>query len=481
MTEISISRALRSGILWSSVNAILSQASGFVIFLILARALPPELFGVVALSSVIADFLANEGRYAGMDAVIQAKGYDRKTLNSAFYGLLSVALPFAALLVAAAPLVADYQNAPLIRYFMPIFGLMLLATPWLSVMDALIMKDLGFKTFTQRNIVSTFAGGAAGIMLAFTPWAIWALVVQRVVSVLAVLLFEYRYTRWRPGFDADWHIARNILRRFLPLWSVAALSLSTQRAVVLIFGLRYDERTVGLFRAADRIGETMQGPLIGPLFSLWLPLMTKVRGDIAKEQEVYVAIIRTAAFVSLPAFTGLFVVSDDIVALLLPHAYYGVAPIIRSVAIISLMIPIAWFNPIAMNALNLNRASLKYSIAVAVTCITVLLCLPKISPQAAIIWMSAPALVYGIAGNLFLHKRLKLSHLSVYRGLAPAAIGSAFMGLATWWTRSEMLDWNIGFRLGLTILIGVIAYLGWLGTFHRQWTAERVKLLLGRS
>ncbi len=84
--------------------------------------------------------------------------------------------------IAAAPLVADYQNAPLIRYFMPIFGLMLLATPWLSVMDALIMKDLGFKTFTQRNIVSTFAGGAAGIMLAFTPWAIWALVVQRVVS-----------------------------------------------------------------------------------------------------------------------------------------------------------------------------------------------------------------------------------------------------------------------------------------------------------
>ncbi len=36
------------------------------------------------------------------------------------------------------------------------------------------------------------------------------------------------------------------------------------------------------------------------------------------------------------------------------------------------------------------------------------------------------------------------------------------MGLATWWTRSEIPDWNIGFRLGLTILIGVIAHLGWL-------------------
>uniref|UniRef100_UPI0012B5B775 oligosaccharide flippase family protein n=1 Tax=Rhizobium leucaenae TaxID=29450 RepID=UPI0012B5B775 len=185
-------------------------------------------------------------------------------------------------------------------------------------------------------------------------------------------------------------------------------------------------------------------PLIGPLFSLWLPLMTKVRGDLVKEQEVYVAIIRTAAFVSLPAFSGLIVVSDDIVALLLPHTYNGVAPIIRAVAITSLMIPISWFNPIAMNALNMNRASLKYSIAVAMTCITVLLCLPKISPQAAIIWMSVPALAYGLAGNLFLHNRLGLSHLSGYRGLAPAVIASAFMALATWWVRSEMLDWSIG-------------------------------------
>ncbi|MBB4571759.1 hypothetical protein [Rhizobium leucaenae] len=44
-----------------------------------------------------------------------------------------------------------------------------------------------------------------------------------------------------------------------------------------------------------------------------------------------------------------------------------------------------------------------------------------------------------------------------------------------------MLDWSTGLRLGLTILIGVIAYLGWLGLFHRQWTTERVNLLLGRS
>lgn len=481
MTEISISRALRNGIFWNSVNAVLSQASGFVIFLILARALPPELFGLVALSSVVADFLSNEGRFAGMDAVIQENSYDRKTLNSAFYGLMCVALPFAVALVVAAPFVADFQNAPLIEYFMPIFALMLLATPWLSVMDALIMKDLGFKIFTQRNILSTFVGGAAGIMLAFTPWAIWALVAQRVVSILTVILFEYRHTRWRPGLESDLRRSTSILRRFVPLWAVAALSLSMQRAIVLIFGIRYNETTVGLFRASDRISESIQQPLIGPLFALWLPMMTRVRGDIAKEREVFVAIIRTSAFVSLPAFAGLIVVSDEIVQLLLPHTYAGVAPILRSVAISSLMIPICWFNPIAFNALNMNKTSLKYSAAVAVSCIVVLLCLPEISPQAAILWMSLPALIYGIIGNVILHRRLQLSSADLYLGLAPAAIASVVMGLVAWWAKTEMAHLNVGLRLALIIVVGVVAYMGWLSTFHHQWMRERLRLLSGRS
>ncbi|WFU89830.1 oligosaccharide flippase family protein (plasmid) [Rhizobium sp. CC1099] len=482
MSETSLATALRNGIAWNTINAIFSQSAGFVIFLVLARMLEPAVFGAVALSAVIADFIANDGRYAGMDAILQRGDFDKKSLNAAFISLSLVASPFALFLVMAGPLIAGFENAPLVGYYMPIFGLLLLFTPWLSVMDALIMRELGFKTFAKRNMISTLAGGIAGITLAFSPLAIWALPAQRIVSTMAVVVFEFRHTGWLPGRHTKKGACREILRRFLPLWMVAAINISMQRAAVLFFGIRFDGATVGLFRAADRISESLQNPLVSPLFALWFPLMSKVRGNLAAEREVFTAIIRTAAFVTLPAFTGLIVVADDAVALLLPSSYAGVAPILRAVAITSLMIPIVWFNPIAMNALGLNRMSLQYSIIVALTCIGALVVIPTSTPGAAILVMSSPALVYGVIGNVLLLRRLNLQAKVHYMGLAPAAAAALAMGVVVYYVQATaMVGMQSSFRLAISASLGMVIYFGWLTCFSRSWMIERIQLLRGQD
>lgn len=482
MSDISIARALRNGIAWNTINALFSQTAGFVIFLVLARMLDPAIFGAVALSAVLADFIANEGRYAGMDAILQRRDFDGKTLNAAFISLSAIASPFSLILILAGPLLAGFENAPLVGYYMPIFGVLVLFTPWLSVMDAIIMRDLGFKTFAKRNMLSTLAGGVAGIALAFSPFAIWALPAQRVVATLAVVLFEFRHTGWLPGLSSPADIRRDILRRFLPLWMVAAINISMQRAAMLVFGIRFDGVAVGLFRAADRISESLQNPMISPLFALWFPLMSKVRGNVTAEADVYTAIIRTSAFVALPAFTGLAIVADDVVAVLLPGSYAGVAPILRAVAITSLMIPVVWFNPIAMNALGLNRISLQYSVVMATTCIAALILIPTATPATAVLVMSAPALPYGVIGNYLILRRLNLTLVEHYRGLLPAALSSLVMGIVTWYVQATALGYSAPLvRLGISASLGILIYLGLLACFSRNWMAERIHLLVGRS
>lgn len=482
MSDISIANALRNGIAWSTINALFSQTAGFVIFLVLAHMLDPAIFGAVALSAVLADFIAVDGRYAGMDAILQRGGFDRRTLNAAFISLSVVAFPFAFLLILAGPLLAGFENAPLVGYYMPTFGILVLFTPWLSVMDAVIMRDLGFRAFAKRNMLSTLVGGMAGIVLAFSPLAIWALPAQRVVATLTVVLFEFRYTRWLPELSSQSDARRDILRRFFPLWMVAAINISMQRAAMLVFGIRFDGAVVGLFRAADRISESLQNPTISPLFALWFPLISKVRGNVTAEAYVYTAIIRTSAFVALPVFTGLVVVADDLVAVLLPASYAGVAPILRAVAITSLMIPVVWFNPIAMNALGLNRMSLQYSVAVAVTCIAALILIPTATPATAVLVMSAPALPYGVIGNYLLLRRLKLKLSEHYLGLLPAALSCLVMGIAAWHIQSMALAHSDPLiRLGITTSLGILTYFGLLACFSRNWMVERIHLLIGRS
>ncbi len=478
---MTIGKSLHNSMVWNALNLLTTQLSGFVIFIIIAGRISPEVFGLVALAAVFADVLTNEGRTAGMDAIIQENAFDGKSLNSAFYSLMVVVAIFSAAMIVSAPYFAELQGKPLIGQFMPVFGILILFIPWLSVMDALIMRNLEFKVMTQRNMVSTLLAGAAGIGCAFSDWAIWALIVQRCVSVIVTLVFEYWHTRWHPGLHADRHRSMSILRRFFPLWAIGAFSLLLHRVATFVFGLRYSANVLGLLRAADRINESVQAPLVSPLYALWLPLMTRVRGEIDKEREIYIAIIRTAAFLSMPAFAGLIVVADDVVMLVLPERYAGVASLMRVLSIVSLTIPFVWFNTLAMNALNMNRTSLVFSMISVSGCIAVLLLARDATPEAALLLMSAPALLTGIVGNMIIHRRLKLSHWESYRGLIPAIMAAAVMGCTTAWIHDRMIDWSSAARLAVCVVTGVAIYFGWLTVFHRPWLLERIALLRGHS
>ncbi|MFC7289998.1 oligosaccharide flippase family protein [Hirschia litorea] len=476
-----VAKAMQSGILWNLLNAFASQGAGFFIFLLLAARLPPEIFGVVALASIVADMVSIEGRYSGMDAIVQAKRYDNKYLNSSFLSFQAVAFISMLLLVISAPFVARVYEAPLLMQFMPVFGLMLLPIPWLAVMDALIMKNLGFKELTQRNILGTVLGGVAGVIVAFSPWLVWALIVQRIVTLIVSIVFEYLHTKWAPNFRLDLLESKDFTKRFFPLWIVSTLNLAMPRIATMVFGLRYGSEVVGLLRAAQRIDESLRGPIISPLQGLWFPLMSKVRGDLEKEQEVFLSIMKTAAFVALPAFTGLWIVADDIVAVILPQTYAGVGPLMQAVAIVALLIPLSWFNSLSMNALEMNKAAFFYTLITVTASTIALLAFKNAEPDMAIIIMAVPGIFIGIGGNLLVVRRLKLSLVKHYIGLFPAIFAAVIMGCCVWMSRELMADWSALPRLIVSSLVGVIVYGGWIAVFFPNWMKKRINLLRGRG
>ena len=476
-----ISRMIRGAMLWNLLSFVASQGAGFVIFLVIATRLPPEIFGVVALATLSADFLAVDGRYAAMDAVMQAGRYDKTYLNSAFIGFFLLASALALITWIAAPFVGAAYDAPLVATFMPLFGAMLLPIPWLAIMDALMSRNLQFRELTQRNVAGTLVGGLVGIALAFSPWLLWALFAQRLAALVVTTVLEIFYTRWVPGLEFDRKSIFDFLRRFFSLWVIGALNLLIGRATMLLFGIRYDAVTVGLARAANRIAETIQGPIVSPIMGLWFPLMSKVKGDLAGEREVYNSILRTAAFVVLPAFAGLAITTNDVVALLLPHQYAGVAPLMQATAITFLLIPIVWFNAIAMTALGMNRISLMYTVALVSTSLITLFAFSTVSPSQALLNMAIPAFIVGIVGNIVLNRRLQQPHGHHYAGLAPAILATTAMAAITFMVHGALHGSNPVVRLTACVITGGVVYIGWLGVFHRRWLKDRIALLRGRS
>ncbi len=476
-----VAKAMRSGLAWNLLNTFASQGAGFVIFLILAVKLEPEVFGLIALATIMADMVAIDARNAGMDAIVQAKRYDSEYLNSSFLGFMGIAITSMLILIISAPVLAHIYDAPMLMQFIPVFGVMLLPIPWLAVMDAIIMRNLGFKELTQRNILGTVIGGAAGIATAFSPWMIWALVVQRVVSLIVAIVFEYLHTKWAPNFRLSLLEGRDFLKRFAPLWAVATLNIAMPRIATMVFGIRYGAGEVGLLRAALRIDESLRGPLISPLQGLWFPLMAKVRGHLEKEQEVYLTILRTAAFVSLPAFVGIALVADDVVSVILPETYSKVGPLMQAVALVALLIPISWFNSLSMNALEMNKEALVYTIVNVIAATLALLAFSNAAPNHALLIMAAPGVLIGVGGNIVVMKRLQLSLIKHYLGLFPAVFAAFIMGLCVWVVREFIHDWPPIARLVISAIVGIAIYGGWIAAFFPNWMKERINLLRGRG
>lgn len=476
-----VAAMMQRAVLWSTLNFVVTQSAGTVIFLIIAAQLPVHVFGVIALSTVAADFVSMEGRYAAKDAVIQTGRFDAASLNVAFTCFQMLVIVTAVVLAALSPFIGSIYNEPLVATFMTLFGLMLLPIPWISVMEALMLRDLKYRQMTERSVVATLAGGAVGIAVAFSPWFIWAILAQRIFGQIVQVALLYRFTHWLPGISFKWATAKDFLKRFFSLWLVKTLIITIGRVTLLIFGLRYDVATVGLLRANNRITEAVQGPAIAPLIDLWFPLMSKVRGDIDGEREVYNSIVRTATLIALPIFAGMAATAGDIVALLLPERYAGVAPILQASSLTFLLIPVLWFNNVALNSMGLNKLSLAYTVALVATSLLFLFASNGASPPQVILLMSIPAAIVGIAGNVIINRRLKQANFTYYLGLLPAALATITMTAATLAVGYGLRDLAVLPRFAVCVAVGGAAYFGWLVLFHRRWFMECVQLLISRQ
>lgn len=471
---------MRKAVLWNTLNFIFAHGASIVIFLIIASRVPPHVFGVIALAALAADFVSMDGRYAAKDALLQARRFDDPYLNAAFTSFVGLAVVITIILVILTPYASAAYDEPLVATFMPLFGLMLLPVPWLAVMDALMLRDLRYKEVMQRNVAATLISGAIGIGLAFSPYLIWALFAQRLTSMLVQNVLLYHFTRWFPRLSFQWRVAIDFLRRFLALWAINTLVVFIGRITLLVFGFRYDITTVGLLRAANRITEAVQGPVVTPLMGLWFPLMSRVKGDLAAEREVYDSILRTASLISLPAFAGLAIVAPDLVSLALPPQYEGVTPILQATSLTMLLVPVLWFNNAAMTAMRMNKVSLAYTLVLVVSSVVALLLSQDASAAETILIMAIPAGIVGIAGNIILNRRLDQTNTTHYSGLLPAVLATIAMSAATIGASNLMGDWQALPRLLASAGVGISVYGAWLMTFHREWFMNCVHLLIDR-
>jgi PST family polysaccharide transporter len=311
------SKAEKRAIVWSVLNALGTKGTSLLVYLLLARLLGPDAFGVVALglaASTLVEALC-EHRLGAI--LIQRPRLEAAELNSVFCFQTGAGLLGALLLTAAAGPIAGLAAEPRLASVLPWLALAMLFNTSTFVHDALLRRELRFKALTMRNLAANILGGAVGVAMALTGWGMASMVAMVVVSALAGALVLWTASRWRPS--GAWNAAA-----FKPLYQdarhVAATSILGTLALqanMFIVGHVFGAGVAGLYSFALRIYDVLMRVTTFSFSEAAFPILAKKTAEAERYRSSFVELLGSAGKLTV----GLLMISAGLVPLAVPLVF----------------------------------------------------------------------------------------------------------------------------------------------------------------
>ncbi len=423
-------RQIAHGVLWSSLANWTRQAIALAVFVVLARLLEPEAFGLLALASIFVRLARVLVQESLGQALVQRAELSKAHLDAAFWGGLAISGGLAIVLIVIAPLASRTFSVPeltsVLRWLSPVIVLNALV----GVHIALLQRSMNFRPLALRMLIASSLGGAAGIALAATGFGVWSLVVQQLVDALAAALIFWRTTRWRPGLSISRIHLGELLQFGRHVAGTGLMQFANQRADTVIIGLYLGTAAVGLYHLAQRILQITADLSISAVGAVALPAFSRLQKDSIRLEETFLAGLRLTSAATFPLFLGLAAVAPLLVPGLLGQKWQDAVMPLQILLLAGPALTIGYFTS------NLFLAMGKPHWRLLLMCGSVLF---NVSLFLLVVDYGIAALAAVFVGriylfiplNLLLARRLiELRTRRLFGALTAPAVGSAIMVLS---------------------------------------------------
>jgi O-antigen/teichoic acid export membrane protein len=327
---------------WSALSEIAARAITPFVFVVLARLLTPEDFGVVAIAAIVISFSQVFWEAGLSKALIQRQGeaseIDR-VANVVFWTNIALGLVIYGLLFAAAGWIAalfgDPRAAPVIR----VQGLQIIVAALTSVHVALYQRALDFRTLFWVRVFTVGVPGLASIPLAWLGYGYWALVAGTVFGSLAQLIVLWCKSPWRPSPHYDAALARQLGRFGLWVSAEGLLAWGFLWVDVLIVGAFLGAHDLGLYRTGNVFLGSAFALLLSPVLPVLYSSFARLQHDRKALVETLLKVNKLLAMIALPLGVGAFLLAGPLADLIFAAKWRGIAPVI---GILGLTQAIGW-------------------------------------------------------------------------------------------------------------------------------------------
>ena len=476
---MSIHRQFGSGVAWMAAGNWIEQGINFALFVILARLLGAEAYGLMAMAAAFVLIGEALVRDSFSDFLIAAKDPQPGHFNATFWILALFGLGLGAAMALAAGPLADLYGEARVSAPMRALAASIPMIALTAVPVAMLRREMRLRVLALRAVAGVIGGGLVALALALSGFGVWALVAQRLVQVLINVAMAWLAVAWRPGAPprgAEGRAQAASVLRFggAVLWLRAGEIAAVQLPLALI-GARLGPAAAGVFSLAWRVVEIGSFLIVTPLRLASQPAFAAMRRAGGDPAGLLLDVERLAGMVALPAFAGLAALAHPVVALMFGPGWAEAGAPLGVLAFLG-----AYF--------CIEKVHQAYCLAMGQARATALLAWAEALAASGLVWLAAPFGPMAVAGAVvaafLLLWGLRLRTVAALAGLSaprlarvhlPPLIGAGLMAALVHFAPPWLGATRPIAALGLGAGLGALAFF----LFALAFMPDRLRLLRG--
>ncbi|MBP5578265.1 MAG: lipopolysaccharide biosynthesis protein [Ruminococcus sp.] len=455
----------------------------FIVTVLLARILGPEVSGSVALVQIFITIM-NVFVDSGLgNALIQKKDADDLDFSSVFFFNMLICIVLYLIMFVSAPFIADFYNKPgLTAGLIRVLSLVIIVSGVKNVQQAYVSRNMLFKRFFFSTLGGTIGAAVIGLTMALLGFGIWALVAQMLFNTLVDTVILWITVKWRPKKMFSFERLKGL---FSFGWKILVSSLIDtvyNDLRQLIIGKLYSSSDLSYYNQGKRFPKLIVDNINASIDSVLLPTLSKAQDDRSAVKNMTRRAIKVSTYLMMPCMVGLAMCADSLIYLLLGDEWMPCIIFLRVFCFTFAFYPIHTANLNAIKAMGRSDLFLKLEIIKKVVGLTAIL---------ATMWISVKAMAYSFLFtsiccqiiNAWPNKKLLgYSYIEQLKDMLPQICLSLVMGAAIYCV--EFLGFGSVITLCIQIVLGAVIYAGaskLLKIDSFEYMLATVKKLIGKG
>ncbi len=394
-----------NAIKWQSTGTIFIQIISWASTIIVIRLLTPSDYGLLGMAFPLLFFLQMISTWGFGSAIIQCKDLDKTKIQQLF-GFIVLSLTFSFVLIyLTAPFIGSFFNEMRLVPIIRLLGVNLFLMGFYVIPDALLFRDMDFKTKTKVEIVSRLGAAIVAPICAFNSLGVWSLVFAEIsLNLIRALGFNMFCRQWyKPVFQFT--ECRDLIKFSIKITGVNFVDYILNQADKVIVGKFLGKHILGIYGVAFNLALLPKEKIMPIVTQISYSAYSQIQEDIARINLNLLKTIGIVSFISFPLFWGMASVAAEGVPLILGTNWVQAAIPFQCLCIVIPLLSISPIFPSALNAIGRPDVVLTNSIIVACMMVTAIL----IGARFGLMWVCISWVsIYPIAFIVTSQKALKI-------------------------------------------------------------------------